>query len=128
MAVSAFSFFACGGGNAADALGVAAECAVEEDCPEVTVNDEATQLKCLTQFKGGYCAIEDCTSNVDCPEGASCVAHEDGENYCFRQCTEKAECNANRSGDNQANCSGNFTYADEADDVGSLKACIPPSN
>jgi hypothetical protein len=85
------------------------------------------QLECLTQFTDGYFAIEDCESALDCPVGATCVAHE-GTKYCFRECADKAECNANRSPDSEANCSATFDYADPADDAAGLKACIPPSS
>lgn len=117
----------CGGdGNEADQMGVAAQCTAEADCQEVTIAGEPVQLQCLTQFKGGYCAIEDCASKADCPDGSTCVAHDDGHNYCFRSCVEKVDCNANRDADNEANCSSSFDYADAADDDGK-KACIPPS-
>lgn len=120
----------CSGDDAseADRLGVAAECTEELDCPEVLIKDAEVQLQCLTQFAGGYCAIQDCNSALDCPEGATCVAHDDGENYCFRECVDKAECNANRDPENEANCSANFNYADPADDKNGLKACLPPSS
>lgn len=115
-----------GGETEADRLGVAAECAETEDCAEVTIDGETVQLECLPQFKGGYCAIEDCMSAKDCPEGSTCVAHDDGQNYCFRICKEKTECNQNRSVEVEANCSSSFEFADPEDDEGS-KACIPPS-
>ena len=121
------------GQTEADRVGVAWDCTVDDDCPEVEIlgaggsgGPATVQLKCLTQFKGGYCAIEDCESALDCPQGATCVAHDDGTNYCFRECQDKSECNANRSPDDEANCSANFDYADSADST-SAKACIPPS-
>lgn len=134
-------FVGCGGGNdgedpngetEADDLGIAAECEVDDDCPEVVIAGLGgaggkVQLKCLTQFEAGYCAIDDCESAADCPEGSTCVRHDDGVNYCFRECTQKTECNANRSSENEANCSANFDYARPADDDGQ-KACIPPSS
>jgi hypothetical protein len=136
-----FAFVGCGGGGdeedpdgetEADELGIAAECEVDDDCPEVLIAGMGgaggkVQLKCLTQFDAGYCAIEDCESAEDCPEGATCVLHEDNRNYCFRECSAKTECNANRSPESEANCSANFDYADSADDHGH-KACIPPSS
>ncbi|HET7543735.1 MAG TPA: hypothetical protein VFK05_27870 [Polyangiaceae bacterium] len=114
-------------GTQADKLGVAAECKSNDNCAKVMIDGVETQLVCLQQFKGGYCAIEDCASALDCPEGSTCVAHDDGNNYCFRICTDKSECNANRTADNAANCSSSFDYADPADDHGH-KACIPPSS
>jgi hypothetical protein len=111
----------------ADKLGVGSECARDTDCPEVKIDGQDVQLACLTQFEAGYCAIEGCEESADCPEGATCVAHDDGESYCFRQCQNKSECNANRSPDSEANCSANFDYEVPEEDEG-LKACIPPSS
>jgi hypothetical protein len=126
-ALSAFCFLAaslllgCGddddGGTEADRLGVGAECAEDVDCLEPAV--------CLQQFKGGYCGLQDCMANEDCPQASVCVAHGDGKNYCFRACIDKAECNANRSPDQEANCSSNIDFV-EQDTSG--KACVPPSN
>jgi hypothetical protein len=122
------ALFGCGGGNEADRLGVASECETQSDCPMVRIDGEDVQLRCLTQFDGGYCAIEGCNGAGDCPDGATCVAHEDGKDYCFRECLNKSECNANRSSDSEANCSANFDYKDPSDDESGMKACIPPSS
>ena len=105
------------GGNDADALGIGAECTVNDDC---NVDDDQT---CLS-FKGGYCGRQGCTGDVDCPDDAACVAHTDGINYCFRLCVDKVECNENRTVDNEANCSANITFVDEPQ---TRKACVPPS-
>lgn len=101
-----------------DRLGVGSECMATDEC------DEDTNQSCLAAFKGGYCGIENCASSEDCPEDSACVIHDDGTNYCFRTCLDKAECNANRSVDNESNCSSNVDFID---DVGNLKACVPPS-
>jgi hypothetical protein len=124
-----------GNGNTeADRLGVAWACQIDDDCPEVEIlgaggdgSAATVQLSCLTQFTDGYCAIQGCETADDCPQGATCVAHTDGTNYCFRECGDKSECNANREGAREANCSANFNYADSADAT-NLKACIPPSS
>ena len=108
-------------------MGVASICEVDEDCPLVLIDGVETQLECITDFSGGYCSIAGCENALECPVGSTCVAHTDGVNYCFRECTEKAECNANRPVDDEANCSSSFDYADSDDDTG-LKACIPPSS
>jgi hypothetical protein len=81
--------------------------------------------RCLTQFKGGYCGLQNCTSHAACPEGSACVVHEDGDRYCFRSCIDKAECNVNRTPDNESNCSSSVTYVDGDKSLG--KACVPPS-
>lgn len=109
---------ACGGDDA-DSLGVAAECSSTEQC-----DDENDQV-CLLSFKGGYCGIQGCASDLDCPEDAACITHDDQQNYCFRTCANKPECNANRSEENEANCSSSVVFTDG--DMG-RKACVPPSN
>ena len=108
---------ACGDDDAeADELGVGAECAGDDDCgPEQT---------CLS-FKGGYCGLEGCAANADCPQGSLCVAHDDGKNYCFRICLDKAECNRNRSAELEANCSSSIVFVEPQTGV---KACVPPSS
>ena len=106
----------------ADRLGVGAECASDADC--LREGDAGVNLRCLTQFKGGYCGLEDCDGNEDCPEQSACVAHEDGRRYCFRSCVDKPECNVHRGTDDASNCSANVTYVDEDTRA---KACVPPS-
>src|SRR4051812_35043716 len=107
---------ACGDDSVeADRLGVGAECSHDDDC--------LMEQSCLA-FKGGYCGISGCDANDDCPEGSVCVAHDDGKTYCFRACTDKAECNQNRSPDNESNCSSSIDYVDTTTQ---LKACVPPS-
>jgi len=120
----------CGGdeGTVADRIGVGAECTVDPSadppstCPVVEMD---VQLDCLTQFKGGYCGLERCTGDVECPDGSACIAHTDGENYCFRVCQDKPECNRNRSADNESNCSANIVFVDDRNE---RKACVPPSS
>jgi hypothetical protein len=109
----------CSDESDSDRLGIGAECTATEEC------DEDTNQSCLMAFKGGYCGIQACTGEDDCPEDSACVAHTDGTNYCFRTCLDKSECNANRSADNESNCSSNITFVE---DVGNLKACVPPSD
>jgi hypothetical protein len=81
------------------------------------------RLACLP-FKGGYCGLEGCAEDIDCPAGSGCVTHEDGVNYCFLRCTDKPQCNYTRPVEIEANCSSNITFTDDA--KGS-KACVPPS-
>jgi hypothetical protein len=124
--VSLCLVWACGDdddeGTEADRLGVGATCSSNNDC--LRQGDGGINLSCLTQFKGGYCGLEDCRSNADCPESSSCVAHDDGTNYCFRACADKSECNLNRTPDTQANCSSNVDYVENQT---SGKSCVPPS-
>lgn len=112
----------------ADRVGVGAMCAVMDDClqpdPPCDAGPGCFPQQCLTQFAGGYCGIEACTSNAECPDGSACVAHDDGHNYCFRRCTDKAECNVNRDADHESNCSSNVTFVEPT----SGKACVPPSS
>ena len=98
--------------------GVGAECTDTSQC------DEETEQSCLPNFKGGYCGIVDCVDDDDCPFDSGCVAHDDGTNYCFRTCRDKAECNENRSPDNESNCSSNVDFVEGNE---GRKACVPPS-
>jgi hypothetical protein len=112
------SVCACDDETEADRLGVGAECTATDQC------DADTNQVCLPQFKGGYCGIQGCLSDADCPEAAGCVAHTDGQNYCFRVCNDKPECNENRTVDNESNCSANVTFLEAPTN---RKACVPPS-
>ena len=131
LALLCAASFACGGdgdddSTEADRVGVGAACSDENDCREQSDTDtEGEDLVCLLQFAGGYCGLEDCSANDDCPEGAACVAHSDGVNYCFRRCQSKSECNANRPVEAESNCSANVTFVEPAT---SGKACVPPSS
>ncbi len=105
----------------ADRLGVGAQCTEAAECrAETTV-----ELSCLTQFKGGYCGLAGCQGDTDCPDGSACVTHDDLENYCFRTCVDKSECNLNRAPENESNCSANIDFVDPQ---GGTKACVPPSS
>lgn len=97
--------------------GIGAACAVDTDCPT-----EGT--RCLTQFKGGYCGKSPCTADAECPAGSACITHEDGVNYCFLVCVDKAQCNAHRALENESNCSSKLTPVESKD----TKACVPPSS
>ncbi len=101
----------------ADSLGVGAQCAKTSDC-------NTSQNEVCLPFKGGYCGLQGCTHDADCPTDSACVAHTDGSNYCFRTCGTKTDCNANRDPANEANCSSTATFVD-----GTMgrKACVPPS-
>ena len=107
------------GGNEADELGVGAQCGSSSDCnPDIGA-------VCLTPFKGGYCGLMGCATDADCPDASACILWDTaGTTYCFRTCTDKAECNANRDPANESNCSSNVMFKDGA--MG-RKACVPPS-
>ncbi|KPK14548.1 MAG: hypothetical protein AMJ62_13085 [Myxococcales bacterium SG8_38] len=108
------------GETEADRVGVGAECGSTAECP----TPMEVELDCLTQFKGGYCGLEGCQGDADCPDGSACVTHSDGQNYCFRECRDKPDCNLNRSLENEANCVGSIVFVDPRND---RKACEPPS-
>jgi hypothetical protein len=110
------------GGTAADALLVGAECEQQADCEQDQQPGDVTK-QCLLQFKGGYCAIDGCERDLECPSGSACVAHSDGKTYCFRVCGNKPECNRNRSPDNESNCSSSVNFLERSGG----KACVPPS-
>lgn len=115
-AVMALFAVGCGDETEADRRGVGAECKTNSDCTE-------SNQVCLTNFKGGYCGVKDCTADAGCPSGSACVTHTDSVNYCFRICDTKAECNANRTAANESNCASNVTWVEAK----SSKACVPPS-
>ena len=108
---------ACSDSNEAATRGVGAACVNSDECSE-------EGQRCLTQFKGGYCGISDCTADLDCPEGSRCVTHSDSTNYCFLICKEKFECNEHRSLEQESNCSSNITFVEGKQ---TDKACVPPS-
>jgi hypothetical protein len=123
LAVVLCSFLACGNDDddtltEAQKHGVGAACTKDADC---FVGD--TALKCLS-FKGGYCGLEGCTTDLNCPSGSGCVAHEDGNNYCFLICTDKPQCNYTRPPDIESNCSSKVDFVSGQKDN---KACVPPS-
>jgi len=130
FSLALMSLAACGDDdeNAADRVGVGAMCTIMSDClqpdPPCDGGVGCFPQQCLTQFTGGYCGIQNCTGNVDCPEGSACVHHDDGINYCFRRCNDKAECNVNRDSSNESNCSSSVTFVEAT----SGKACVPPSS
>jgi hypothetical protein len=116
----AASLAACGDdddgpGTEADRLGVGAACTGDTECIEAS--------RCLTQFKGGYCGLEGCARDADCPQGSACVVHE-GSQFCFRICADKPECNRNRPLDSESNCSSSIEFVDAKQ---GRKACLPPS-
>ncbi len=98
--------------------GVGAACTNHADC---FVGD--TALKCLS-FKGGYCGLQGCQADSDCPAGSGCGAHDDGDTYCFLLCTEKAQCNYTRPPEIEANCASKIDFVDGQKNS---KACVPPS-
>ena len=110
---------ACGEETANEQL-IGGECASVADCDDQ--NDDTPTLECLQGFKGGYCGRAGCSTDADCPEGSLC-ADLDGTTYCFLVCTDKIQCNENRTVDNESNCSSSV------DPVagGEEKLCIPPS-
>lgn len=105
-------------GSDADDIGVGAQCTANDQCNQ----DDGAQT-CLP-FKGGYCGLQGCTKDADCPEASACVTHSDSVNYCFRICGEKPDCNSNRDVANEANCSSSVTFVEGKTGV---KACVPPS-
>lgn len=116
LALVALMMAACG--SDADDIGVGAQCAANDDCNQ----DDGAQT-CLP-FKGGYCGLQGCTADADCPEASACVTHTDQVNYCFRICADKPECNENRDVENEANCSSSVDFVEGKTGV---KACVPPS-
>ena len=118
LALGIFAICACDDdGPEADRLGVGSECTRDGECP-------ASASHCLA-FKGGYCGVPNCGDDTACPTGSACVMHDDGQRYCFRTCTDKLDCNANRRPENEANCSASVDFVGGGKVSG--KACVPPS-
>ena len=103
-------------GSEAQKRGVGAACNADLPCTE-------PGQTCL-DFKGGYCGVPDCINDAGCPQGSACVAHDDGKNYCFLVCGDKAECNLTRPPEDAANCSSSVSFVE---DTNARKACVPPS-
>ncbi len=118
IAISLGLLAGCSGSDA-DSLGIGAQCTSSDEC------NGSDGQSCLTNFKGGYCGLDDCALDADCPENSACVTHSDNANYCFRICTDKAQCNENRDPANEANCSASIVFV-ESQEAG-VKACVPPS-
>ncbi len=112
-------FAGCGGKNANDQL-IGGECLSAEDCDDG--DDDTPPLDCLAEFKGGTCGRRDCAADEDCPKGSICVDLE-GTTYCFLVCTQKSQCNENRTLENEANCSSNVDPVGGGTD----KVCVPPA-
>lgn len=110
----------------ANKKGVGAQCTQDSEC--LQEGDCATgpciRQTCLNGFKGGYCGVKACTKNDECPTGSACVTHTDGNNYCFLQCSSKADCNVNRTAAYESNCSSSVTFVEKST---TGKACVPPS-
>ncbi len=107
-----------GGGSEAIRRGVGAECNADIPCEEEGQD-------CLTRFDGGYCGIDGCAADVDCPAGSACVTEDDGVNYCFLVCLDKPECNVHRDPANESNCNSSLTFVDPVGADG-RKVCRPP--
>jgi len=113
-------------GTEAQQHGVGAECVQDDHCLQEGIlgaDGGNMPLQCLTTFKGGYCGLQNCAHDADCPEGSACILHE-GDTYCFLICANKPECNVYRTLANESNCVGNADFVDGAQ---SRKACVPPS-
>ncbi len=121
----------CGddGDSEAEDRGVGEACVSTDECPNVEVStggdtaEEPLQLECLTEFRGGYCGLRDCTSDDECPEGSLCAMADNGTNYCFLTCGDKPDCNDHRDAQVESNCVSNLRPVDESR---TEKVCVPP--
>lgn len=110
---------ACGSNQSpANQLGVGADCTMTSQCMQ------PAQV-CLTQFKGGYCGVSGCLHDSDCPGGSACVTEDNGTNYCFLICTQKTDCNLNRSAADESDCNSSLAFVDGDTNV---KVCRPPDS
>lgn len=121
VCICALATSGCGDdGSEADQQLIGAECTKEEECDDR--NSDTPQLNCILDFKGGYCGRKGCTASSGCPEGSLCANFEAGK-YCFLVCVDKAQCNRNRTPENESNCSSSIDPVEG----GEAKLCIPPS-
>jgi len=118
-----FLFALVGCSDDANDLGIGAECDPADTEACIHDYEDEPDLTCLDDFNGGYCGQEGCADDADCATGSICVDWE-GSTYCFLECTDKAQCNENRSEDNESNCSSNVDPVDG----GTAKVCVPPSS
>src|SRR5262245_11493128 len=109
------------GGSEAQRRGVGSECASDQascnadppSCTAPTCTEEGQE--CLTLFGGGYCGVQGCQGDADCPAGSACVTDPNdfaGINYCFLICLDKPECNLTRSATNESSCTSSLTFID----------------
>ena len=104
----------CGGGqNAANQLGVGADCTKNGDC--------VTGATCLTEFAGGYCGLAGCQHDIGCPQGSACVT----DSNRFLICAQKTDCNLHRSAADESDCTSALTFVDG---TMSRKICRPPNS
>jgi hypothetical protein len=55
-------------------------------------NDCDLGLGCLGGWPGGYCTLQECTSDGACPEGSACFALAEGFKTCVDLCTDSGQC------------------------------------
>jgi hypothetical protein len=115
---------ACGGDESAAEPGlVGAGCQTQDDCQKDEQSGDVTK-QCLLQFRGGYCAIDGCERDLECPSGSACVAHGDGNSYCFRLCSDDGECNRNREPGSEASCTSSAQFLERSGG----RVCVPSSD
>ena len=94
--------------------GVGAACGSDADCDP--------NLTCLGHVDGGYCGVDDCSSNADCPVDSLCVT--DGKvNYCARTCAANPDCSFCRDPSVAAACVSDAEFV-EAGTSGTV--CVVP--
>jgi hypothetical protein len=107
----------CSSENAANQLGVGADCTKSTEC--------VVGATCLTEFNGGYCGLAGCQHDTDCPQGSACVTDSNQVNYCFLICASKTDCNLHRSASDESDCTSALTFVDGAM---SRKICRPSNS
>jgi hypothetical protein len=110
-----------GGGSENRKVCLPAPCEEGEACKADA--DCATGLVCNTNFKGGYCAKKDCSTNADCGQNARCTK-VGGASYCLKTCAGAWDCSLCRPRDLPGACRDDVDYV-EAGTTGSV--CVPPT-
>jgi hypothetical protein len=108
-----------GGGSANRKICVPGDCGVGEDCREDA--DCGTDLVCVKDYEGGYCAQIGCSADSECPTDTVCVDDGGAENICLKTCTAASDCTFCRADSVQALCD---TGAISVDGVGA-SVCLP---
>lgn len=67
---------------------VGGACSSADDC----AGSPAACFSADDGFPGGYCVVEGCETNDDCPGDASCWSFQDDTTKCLANCTTRSDC------------------------------------
>jgi len=64
---------------------------IGDDC-ESSYDCASSSMICDTAAPDGYCLIEGCWDDKDCPEYGVCIAFANDERFCMRGCEDGNDC------------------------------------